>query len=138
MKASGKTTSAAPWPAASAASRPSLSIVASRSRMTGSACMQATFIRASMPGFCRLGDADGKGAVRVAGLAGYEEEPAALPWAELEESLSASVRPVTLRTHPRAGYPHHRPRNTAVARVENGHRQTRQAVSDWIAVDRDP
>src|SRR5262249_49639693 len=42
MKDSGKTSNLAPLPAASAARLPSFSIVASRSRMTGSAWTQAT------------------------------------------------------------------------------------------------
>src|SRR4051794_6825001 len=42
MNASGKTSSSEPWPAASAARSASLSIVASRSRITGSAWMHAT------------------------------------------------------------------------------------------------
>src|SRR5512133_1802255 len=41
MNASGKTTSVAPFPAAFATSRSSLSIEALRSRTTGSACTQA-------------------------------------------------------------------------------------------------
>src|ERR671935_1319125 len=48
MNASGKTSSLAPLAAASAASPASLSIVASRSRMAGSAWTQATVTRPRM------------------------------------------------------------------------------------------
>src|SRR5919106_2350732 len=55
---SGKTTSCAPSPAASAVSAASFSIVASRSRMTGSACTHATRTFSRMHRFDIVADGD--------------------------------------------------------------------------------
>src|SRR5205807_2271204 len=66
MNVSGKTSSLAPLPAASAARRPSFSTVASRSRMTGSAWTHATVTPLRMqrivrePGSRRLADAEAR------------------------------------------------------------------------------
>src|SRR5215207_739340 len=94
MKASGKTTSSAPSPAASAVNRSSFSSVASRSRTTGSAWTQAALTARSIAGILRseLADSDREAARCEAGLAGPEGEAAALHRTEPEHDAADAVR----------------------------------------------
>src|SRR5439155_8035131 len=138
MNASGKTRSEAPSPAASAASRPSLSIVASRSRTTGSACTQATFTGASTPPIVGLQHAHGERAGGVARLRRAEHEPAALRRSNPEGDLAGSVRVAGLPLDPGAGDSDRRARDGLHRRIRDGDDETCPMTAEGGSVDRYP